>query len=257
MDYEYLRDYQEYFHYGENTAFIHYHKAIEMIYLSEGTFECSVNEKNYVLNEKELILIPPYHSHSLGLKNKAISLVNVFPVACSDIYINTLSEKVPKSLILKEQSVVTKIVNRLEEIPETKSTILKDAIYQYCLAEYLENIEKVSSSTTESSPSFFYEVINYINKYYAEDISLEKIAKEFNYSKCYFSSMFNKNFHRNLNEYINYVRIQKAMDLLRKQSISQTAFDVGYSNLQSFFNNFHKIVKCTPKQYVQSILPRE
>lgn len=256
MDYESVRDYQEYFHYGENVAFIHYHKSIEIIYIFEGKFTCNVNGKDYELHEKELILIPPYHSHSFALDNKAVSQVNVLPTFCSDIYINALSDLTRDNLIMKDKDVALKILTHLQEIPDAKSAVLKDALYRYCLAKYLENIEKVPAST-DNDPSFFYEVIKYVNKHYAEDISLEKIAEHFNYSKCYFSYLFNKNFHVNLNAYINHVRIQTAMDLLRKQSISQTAIDVGYSNLQSFFNNFNKIVKCTPKQYVQSILPQK
>lgn len=253
MDYEYLRDYQDFSNYGENVAFIHYHKSVEIIYLFNGNFTCNVNGEDYTLKEGELILIPPYHSHSYALRNKAVSQVNVLPAFCSDIYINTLSDLTPKNLIMQDKDVSSKIITHLKEIPYAKSAVLKDAIYRYCLAVYLENIEKVPISA-ENDPSFSYEVINYINHHYAENISLQKIAEHFNYSKCYFSCLFNKNFHISLNAYINHVRIQTAMDLLRKQSIAQTAEDVGYSNLQSFFNNFVKIAKCTPKHYVKNIL---
>ncbi|XEC94425.1 helix-turn-helix domain-containing protein [Paenibacillus tarimensis] len=88
------------------------------------------------------------------------------------------------------------------------------------------------------------------------DFSLQLIADRFGMSPSNFSHFFKKKMGQNLKEYIDRLRIQKSIQLLRStnetlESISQ---QVGYSNTSSFIRSFKKNVGTTPGQYRDSAM---
>ena len=83
------------------------------------------------------------------------------------------------------------------------------------------------------------------------DFSLQLIADHFGMSLSNFSYYFKKTMGQNFKEYIDRLRIQKSIELLRNtdetlESISQ---QTGYSNTSSFIRSFKKNVGTTPGQY--------
>ncbi len=83
-------------------------------------------------------------------------------------------------------------------------------------------------------------IAEYIQKHFEENITLEKISKEFNYSKNHIINIFKREFSQTPIEYLNEVRIQKAMHLLEvtsdtTESIAQTC---GFQNYSHFYRLF-------------------
>jgi AraC-like DNA-binding protein len=96
-------------------------------------------------------------------------------------------------------------------------------------------------------------------------IVMEKKYKDKNYSaKCladdlgtntrYISAVVNVRFHMNYTSFVNKFRIEEAMAILvdrRYQSLrmEEVSDMVGFSNRQSFYASFFKIVNMTPREY--------
>lgn len=254
--YENLRDTHEFYNCGKNFAYTHYHKAIEVIYVFKGTLKVKLNETKYVLREHQMIFIPPYWMHAIEINNKAQSQLNTFPAALSDDYLKVLSNRIPKSFILRDEAFATKLATDLRRVVKTPSLYSRNAIYQLCLAEILENIS-TDTVPSEIKPSIYFSVVNYINEHCTEDLTLDELSRQFHYSRSYFSVLFNRFFQLNLKSFINHARIRRAVEMLKKMSITEVAFAVGYTNLQSFFYNFNQIMGCTPKTYQLSIMNKE
>ena len=251
MSYEYWRDYQEYVGFGKNIAYDHYHKSLEFIYSFKGILRCSINRRSFILHEGQLAVVPPFASHEIDAENKAFTQINVFPPSFSDDYIAELAQRKP-FYVLEDPAIASSIAEMLRDISPDTTPYMKKAIYTYARACFLENAHG-HEDLEDGRPPLFYEVLNYINEHYNEDITLASLSEKFHYSKCYFSFLFNKYFQHSLKSFLNHIRIQNAINLLKDTPITQTAYAVGYSNLQSFFYNFAKITGCTPKQYTQNI----
>lgn len=252
MDYETLRDFQEYVGYGKNIAFVHFHKAIEIVYVESGLLKCTVGQKRYELKEGDLLIIPPIISHSLDYDNTAVSQINVIAPVFSDFYLKYLSSYDIVDPVLREASVVKDIVEHLRKINNETSQLLRNAIYQYSLVQYLENVEK-KEITEKRDILLFYNILNYISDHYNEDITLEELSAKFNYSKCYFSDLFKKNIKTNFKTYINSLRIQKSLEYIGVNTVAEVAFMVGYKSPQAYYSNFYKYMKCTPGEYLAKI----
>lgn len=102
---------------------------------------------------------------------------------------------------------------------------------------------------TSKGDSLSEEIRNYITENYMVSIlNLSMAASHFNLSEGYFSMIFKKNIGIPFTDYVENVRIQKAMILLTDTTltISEIAMLCGYNNPQSFRRAFKRIIGCSP-----------
>jgi two-component system response regulator YesN len=86
------------------------------------------------------------------------------------------------------------------------------------------------------------EIKTFIDRNYAEQITLEKIARSFFVSKEYLSKAFKLEFHQNITDYTQNVRMEKAREwLLHDQiPIKKVAEMCGYEEIAYFYRVFKK-----------------
>lgn len=93
--------------------------------------------------------------------------------------------------------------------------------------------------------------LQYIHKYYAENILLDNIAMAASISKSECCRSFKRILKVTPFEYLMEYRISKASEQLlkSKESISNIAFDVGFNGTSYFGKVFKKYMNCTPSEY--------
>lgn len=98
--------------------------------------------------------------------------------------------------------------------------------------------------------------LDYIEKYYTRNISLNSMASLCNISTSYFSKLFRRTIGDNFSNYINRKRIKKARDLLETTDIPITniALDLGFEDSGYFIKVFKKFEGVTPSKYRNDML---
>ena len=91
-------------------------------------------------------------------------------------------------------------------------------------------------------------------KYRDKDYSAKKLAEDLGTNTRYISAVVNVRFHTNYTSFVNKYRIDEAMSLLvdkRYQDlrIEEVSDMVGFSNRQSFYAAFFRMVGITPREY--------
>ena len=94
-------------------------------------------------------------------------------------------------------------------------------------------------------------IASYIEQHLEEDLSLDKIAKELNYSKFYIARVFAGNTDCTIYKYIQGRRLTKAaFELVNTtKPIIEIAYEAKYSSPQAFSLAFHQAYQCTPQNY--------
>lgn len=94
-------------------------------------------------------------------------------------------------------------------------------------------------------------VVDYIETYIDEDLSLNKIANTLNYSKFYIARIFAKETKCTVYKYIQGRRLTLAAQKLveTKQPIVEIAYEAHYDSQQAFTLAFKRFYGCTPKIY--------
>lgn len=94
-------------------------------------------------------------------------------------------------------------------------------------------------------------ILSYIDGHLDQELSLEKIAAELNYSKYYIGRIFKKKTGTTLYKYIQRRRLDEAARKLAetKQPIVEIALEAGYGSQQAFTQAFRRVRLCTPREY--------
>lgn len=87
------------------------------------------------------------------------------------------------------------------------------------------------------------------------DISLISLAETLHTNRTYLSNNIHTFFNRNFSDFINHLRIDYALELMRSAlpdvNIKEIAILSGYNHLQSFYRNFTQIMEMTPGTWVE------
>ncbi|WP_164545687.1 helix-turn-helix domain-containing protein [Paenibacillus albus] len=94
-------------------------------------------------------------------------------------------------------------------------------------------------------------VVQYLERHYAQDITLDIVADKLGISGGYLSTYFKEKTQKNFIDYVNEVRVMKAQALLLQSGsrIQEVAANAGYHNMNSFNRMFKKFTGLTPSEY--------
>lgn len=144
-------------------------------------------------------------------------------------------------------------VEELEDLRREYFRKMEEA--SYCddfLKVYEEMLGKLGRILDNTGENLYLgKMLDYIQQHSAEDLNLQELAEEFNFSYSYLSAYFNQHVSEGFSEYLNNIRIQKACELLVKSrmSISQISSAVGYADQSYFCRVFKRITGKTPSTY--------
>lgn len=92
----------------------------------------------------------------------------------------------------------------------------------------------------------------YIDNNYAQSIDVSNISDEAFFSKFHFIRLFKKAYGRTPHQYLIFVRIERAKDLLKDSNpVSDVCFSVGFESLSSFSGLFKRMVGLTPSAFLE------
>lgn len=91
------------------------------------------------------------------------------------------------------------------------------------------------------------QVMDFIQRHYHENLKLETMAEMYNYNKGYLGRMFKQHTGDSFHTFLDKVRIQQAIRLLREgHKVYEVSERVGYPNVDYFHNKFKKYVGASP-----------
>ena len=114
-----------------------------------------------------------------------------------------------------------------------------------------KNISMLESLKDMKHNALVNKAIDFIDRNFTNDLSLEDIARELFISPRYLNSIFKNQMGMTIFEHITERRMEKAKDLIANYhvKIQDIAKEIGYNSVQGFFKVFKKRYKMTPIEY--------
>ncbi|QIZ65955.1 response regulator transcription factor [Geobacillus subterraneus] len=99
---------------------------------------------------------------------------------------------------------------------------------------------------------------DYIDRHYAEPLTLEEVAEHVGMSPYYFSKLFKEHFGITFIDYVTNVRIERAKEALVRTdcSLKEICFSVGYNDPNYFSRVFKKQTGWSPSEYRKQLQVR-
>ena len=126
---------------------------------------------------------------------------------------------------------------------------------EFKITSRLENDELLNKMMEGVSNHFNYVefIKEYISSNYMEDITFSDLCKVAHISRSHLSKLFNKEVGCSFPKYLSRYRINKALEILKKENIQlkEVANLVGYKDYAHFSKVFKNQVGISPKQYAE------
>lgn len=147
-----------------------------------------------------------------------------------------------------ELDVTSYILKLTSEPDEIERNLVK--AYEF-LRQFDGKTEEVSSGSESGQNPRFTAALNYIEKHYADNISLLQVAECVGVTPNYLGKLFLKYCNSTFTDELNRIRISKAKQLLGDPScrVYEVAEKIGFMNTPYFFRVFKKYEGCTPTEY--------
>ncbi len=248
----------------------HTHDYFQIYYVISGSLEHFVENESSILLQGNMFIIPPKALHFIAPnentvfysfsfmpsfisgKNGAGSLVEGF--------LKTLqTEKIHPKVLINSENVfyVEGIMEHILREFLEKPIGYKDTVRAYSLVlltilarNYFETKEDSAKYAFKSNKQFVLHCIDYIEKNYTDDLSLEEMLKHSGMSRGNFCTLFSELTGHSFNSYLNLCRIKKATEYIdRGYKITSIYGLCGYNDFSTFFRNFKKVMGISPNEY--------
>ncbi len=263
----------------------HTHRFMEIIYILEGEFINIIEGQETVMHKGDICVIPPLVYHSIDLterdidKRKDSFAINIFirKSAIVEIFRDIKQESFEKFIsgITNSEShrkfaffsclnpEISEHIVRLfyyashYRSPECneETSILAESLIR-CLAAEMLNPKQYSLSFSTSftgNSLSTNDIIGYISENF-KIVTLEDVAKKFNYSFSYASKLIKQRTGLGFSKLLSNMRMDKACELLcgTDMSVQSIASECGYNNIEHFHRSFKAKHGITPSEFRKS-----
>jgi AraC-like DNA-binding protein/ligand-binding sensor protein len=125
----------------------------------------------------------------------------------------------------------------------------------FWMLNYIISIEADFHNLFQSDSSHAREKIDaavaIVNARFAEPLNIQEVASEVGFSAWHFSALFKKYTNYSFRDFLNRVRVGHAAFLLKStfKTVTEIAFDAGYSDSNYFSTAFKKMTGLSPSEY--------
>ncbi|MBO4324991.1 MAG: helix-turn-helix transcriptional regulator [Lachnospiraceae bacterium] len=252
----------------------HWHYYIELIYVEDGTLQADYDRRRTILHPGDLAVFYPKQIHTLTPDaahsyRYGVIKFDIGRLTQSSVYTPKLRTILEAA---KNTPDILPVVSADELSPGQAGnafhTVIEelgnrnygyDMIVQSVLSSLLVSVIRVfkdrglNVSVQHSAPeeASIDSVTEYIDAHSAEPLRVEDLAKRCGMSYSYFARTFRRMYGRGCREYIEFVRVCKAEDLLlfTDYDLTYISQETGFSDCSHLIKTFKKWKNETPKQF--------
>ena len=239
----------------------HWHNHLEILYILDGSMYVKCNEKEYTLETGEMFIFNSgdiHYTHCReGVRLILLQIPYDYMQRAIPEYGQVCFEQYFTKDRMKQETVLGSVKMLLLDmeslyIQENDGYAMLFAsdlnLLLYQLYSHYSTRSTQPDTVAQKNMNRLKEIITYIEKHYAEAISLADIAKKFALNPEYFCRYFKKNMGFTVLEYINMVRLPRIYEDLigTRESVSDIQAKHGFTNDKVFHRMFKKVYGCTP-----------
>jgi AraC-like DNA-binding protein len=253
----------------------HMHDFFEFVYIYYGYGIHAINDEKYNVKKGDLLIINYDESHSFTSLDEMrfvnclinpsffgdtmIDSYNAFDILkiSSFSQFNGIIEGNERKVsffgkeVFEIEELMDKMINEFNGKKDGYVTVLKAYVNIILTKMFRKMSNNDEHCIRQDYDKMIPEILKYINNNYNHNISLTELARRCYFSPSYFSRIFKECFGMSFIEYMNEIRMKKALELLEKteQSNENIAFEVGYKDKKQFYILFKNKTGMTPNQY--------
>ena len=247
---------------------VHWHDEFEIIYVRSGFLAVSISGESYIGKTGDAFVVSPGNLHLMGSQTGTVDYYTfLFPLKYISFRTDDmLDEKLLEPLNSGHLMICPRVKDTAKELcvqlieiyeakkDESESKITTQVRTKIILLQFILEMWKkgfVIENDTSGRNTVEKEMVSYIQQNFTGKISLREFGEQFHLSEKYISRYFKEHFHITLSQYVTYLRLEHAKQLLQDTDIPVTdvAMQSGYQNVSYFIRSFQKAYAVSPLKY--------
>ena len=250
---------------------VHWHDELEIIYVKSGFLTVNISGENYIGKPGDAFVVSPGNLHFMGSQTGTVDYFTfLFPLKyiafrSDDMLDDKLIEPLNSGHLMISPEIKDTVKEQCEqlagvyaaEIDKSESKITSQIRKKIILLQFINELWKkgfIVENDTTGRNTVEKEMVSYIQQKYTGKILLREFGEQFHLSEKYISRYFKEHFHITLSQYVTYLRLEHAKQMLQETDISVTevAMQSGYQNISYFIRSFKKTYGVSPLKYRKS-----
>ncbi|WP_316745224.1 AraC family transcriptional regulator [Pedobacter antarcticus] len=225
----------------------HQHHKAQLLLVFGGIAYLQTEEKDFYIPSNHYIWIPKNYSHNLMFNTQDLYIINIyFPGEISSEFYNELGIY-----------PVSKLLSEMLSFSEKWHGDYFKGSWEFDFLTMLrnvlsrENLKKFSIQLPTTDDQRLQAVVSQLRSRLNENLTLEGAAKQWGISVRSLTRLFQAKLHITFIQYVKMLRIIRAMELIKDSNLNMTeiAYEIGYSNISAFSNNFHQLTNMRPTEF--------
>ncbi len=253
--------------YGENINNLHFHNLIEIGYCHYGAGELVIEEDQYRFGAGMVSCIPANFLHVTKSDTHVRAFWEYLYISPADILkqqgkpmqeTRNIIDAVNRSAFfikVEENPIFVTLIRAIFEEMQNKNAYYRECVgglaytLLYEIARF--NGRGNAQSCGKNNSLQLVNAIEYVERNYPNNFKIADLANECHMSETHFRRVFQEKMNMTPVEYVNFVRIKKACELIDKTDISMedVAEKVGFITPSTFNRNFRRIIGTSPYQW--------
>lgn len=234
---------------NRNICMAHFHAGVELVYMLRGQLDATINGRNMILNEKQLLVVNCYSVHRF-LSPDSDTITAVIPLSVVPSMQKMLTaNRFNQCIIDDENGDLGRLMAMLVDHPENE--FMQKGLCYTILGNLLERIPLEPLASTDQV-DIICKILNYLNENFTQQITVDQLAARFGYSRSRFSHMFKSTIGYSLPQYMNMLRCRSIAEALVSTDapVVELAINAGFNNTHSFYTAFKACYNMTPREYL-------
>ena len=247
---------------------IHWHDEFEIIYVKSGFLTVSISGENYIGKPGDAFVVSPGNLHFMGSQTGNVDYFTfLFPLKyisfrTDDILDDKLLEPLNSGHLIISPEIEDTVKEQCEQLveiygvkkEESQSKITAQIKTKIILLQFILELWKkgfIVENDTGGKNTVEKEMVSYIQQNFTGKILLKEFGEQFHLSEKYISRYFKEHFHITISQYVTYLRLEHAKQLLQDTDIpvTEVAMQSGYQNVSYFIRSFKKTYGMSPLKY--------
>ncbi len=251
---------------------LHWHYYSEILYMKKGSIKLICNNQSFVLEKDDICYIYPLQLHEVQKVNDgeveyAVIKFDIHTIHIPKAYIQKLFDYFVQRTSDEDYCIIVKNVSSqndsighcidftIEEYTgkhdlymlQVQANIFSILI---AIARMCSKKTFISQNKPADNQISFHHILEYIDVHSADNIEIQKLADKCHMSYSHFARLFREKYGRSCKEYITYIRLNKAEELLihTDYDIAYIANETGFFDSSHFIRAYKKWKGITPKQ---------
>ncbi len=241
----------------------HLHSHMEILFVRKGYIDVQVMQQQNRLSCGDWAVIFPQQIHSYRSPAHNRSRLLIFHGSLAGSHLQTIQKYSPSVPFLSRQTIppdAALAMERLYDIlcpaeapsaPPPNADISLCAAWVQLLLVLLIPLLGLERNRQAQGTDLAVRLVRYIMEHFQEPLTLDLIAQKLHVNKYYLSHTFSARLQMSFRQYVNRIRLEHALQLIRETDMPLTAVwaDAGFNSQRSFNRIFLETMGMTPVTY--------